>query len=141
MTISRDEAREIAIIGLLAATALRIGAGVLQAIEEIGGAWTIRSMLSRFFAPVGSTLGLLVLGAVLVAALSPEGSVNREMTRLCRIAASLVALLGVSATLYTLAWSYSPPLARMWFAMINGLSAATLGGTAYWIASRLDPHR
>lgn len=139
--ISRDEAREIAVIGLLATVGLRVGAGLLQLIDELDGAWTLRSLGSRFFAPIGSTVGILTLGAVLLIVLSPSGSVTTGVITLCRRVAAAVALLGAAASVYSLAFSYSPLLGRLWFAMINGLAAATLATTAWWILRNFDGER
>lgn len=141
MSISRDEAREIAIIGLLATATLRVGAGVFQLIEELGGPWTLRSALSRLFAPIGSTVGMLVLGAVLIAVLSPAGSITPGLVRLTRRAAATVALIGMAAAFHTLALSYSDALAKIWFAMINGLATTVLAGTAWWIIRDFDQDR
>ncbi len=141
MSISRDEAREIAIVGLLATVGLRIGAGVFQLIDELDGQWTVRSLLGRLFAPIGSTVGILTLGAVLLIVLSPSGSVTPGVVRACRRVAALVTLFGVAASFHTLGLSYSDTLAKLWFAMINGLAAATLGGTAWWILRNFDGDR
>jgi len=141
VTISRDEAREIAVVGMLVTVALRVGAGILQLIDEVDGEWTVRSAASRLFAPIGSTVGILVLGAALLVVLSPNGSITSGVMTLCRRAATAVAGLGAAASFYTLAFSYAAPLARLWFAMINGLAAATLAGTAWWILRDFDADR
>lgn len=141
MSISRDEARELAVIGLLATATLRIGAGVFQLIEELGRTYTFRSLLSRFFAPIGSTVGMLVLGAVLIVVLSPQGSVTTGIVNAARRGAAAVMVLGLGASFHSLALSYNTALGRLWFVMINGLAAATLGGTAYWIIKNFDGER
>lgn len=141
MTISRDEAREIAIVGLLVTIGLRIGAGLFQLIDELDAQWTVRSLLGRFFAPIGSTVGILALGAVLLIVLSPSGSITSGVVTATRRAAATVATLGIAASFHTLALSYSQILSKLWFAMINGLAAATLGCTAYWILKNFDADR
>ncbi|MEM9655459.1 MAG: hypothetical protein AAGA65_25435 [Actinomycetota bacterium] len=141
MSISRDEAREIAVIGLLAAATLRVGAGVFQLIEELGGQWTFRSLLSRLFAPIGSTVGMLTLAAVLLVVLSPSGSISTGLVRITRRAVAAVAIIGMAATFHTLALSYSDFLAKIWFAMINGLATTTLAGTGWWIMRNFDQDR
>lgn len=141
MSLSRDEAREIAIIGVLITIALRVGAGVFQLIEEVTGAWTWPSLAGRFFAPIGSTVGMLTLAAVLIVVLSPNGAVSTSVvTAVSRVAVAVTAL-GVGSTLYTLVFSFSDALAKLWFAMINGLAAATLAGTGWWILRNFDPDR
>jgi hypothetical protein len=142
MSISRDEAREIAIVGLLATVALRIGAGVFQMIQELtGDLWTVQSLLGRLFAPIGSTVGMLILGAVLLIVLSPAGSITRSVVGVTRKAAATVAALGVASSFHTLALSLSPLLAKIWISMINGLAASALGLTAWWILRNFDADR
>ncbi len=141
MTVSRDEAREVAIVGILIAIALRVGAGVFQLIEEATGAWTTASLAGRFFAPIGSTVGMLTLACVLIVVLSPSGAVSTGVIAAVQKAALAVTALGVGSTLYTLVFSFSDALAKLWFAMINGLAAATLAGTGWWILRNFDPDR
>lgn len=131
----------MAIVGILAAIGLRIGAGVFQLIEELDGQWTIRSAMARFFAPIGSTVGMLSLGAVLLVVLSPAGSITSGLVNATRLASAIVGSLGAAAAFYTLTLSYSELLAKLWFAMINGLAAATLGLTGYWILRHFDANR
>lgn len=141
MSISRDEARELAIIGLLLTAALRAGAGVFQAIEELTGAWTFGSVLDRFFAPAGGTLGFATLGAVLIVVLSPPGSVRPWAATVCRRFALVATAIGIGASIHTLAFGLAPTLTRIWFSMINGLAATALAGTAFLIIRNFDPER
>lgn len=141
MAISRDEARELAIIALLITAALRVTAGGLQALEELGGPWTVRTVIDRFFAPVGSTLGFATLGAVLIIVLSPNGAVTARLVELCRRSAAGFALIGAAAAVHTVLFGFAEPLTRLWIAMINGFAAAALAGTAYWIMRNFDPER
>lgn len=141
MSISRDEARELAVIGILVALGLRIGAGLLQTIDELSGPTDTRNVLSRFFAQIGSTVGILTLGAVLLVVLSPTGSITKGISALCRRVSAGVALLGLAGAFHTLTLSYNSALGRLWFAMINGLAAATLAGTGWWILRDFDPDR
>ena len=78
---------------------------------------------------------------MLLVVLSPSGSVTTGVVQLCRRAAAAVALLGAAASVYSLAFSYATPLSRLWFAMINGLAAATLGATGWWILRNFDGDR
>lgn len=141
MSVSRDEARELAIIGALVALTLRVAAGVVQAIEEARGNFTLDTLAGRFFAPVGSTIGILALGAVMVVVLSPTGSVTPGLVTLTRRAAGVVMVLGLAATFHTLAFGSPNLLGSIWIALINGAAAATLGGTAWWILRHFDPDR
>ena len=141
MAISRDEAREIAVLLLLATAGLRVGAGVFQAVEELTGAWTVGSVLDRFFAPVGSTFGFATLGAVLLVVLSPNGSVTPGVVTACRRTAAAMALIGAAAAIHTIVFGFAEPLTRIWFAMVNGLAAAVLAGGAYWIIRNFEPER
>ncbi len=141
MSISRDEARELAVVGLLLTAGLRIGAGVFQAIEELTGAWTFGSMLDRFFAPAGSTLGFATLGAVLLVVLSPAGSIRPWAFAVTRRLAAIVLMIGIGASVHTIAFGLATPLTRIWFSMINGLAATALAGTAFWIIRNFDPER
>jgi hypothetical protein len=141
MGVSRDEARELAIIGLLVALGLRVGAGLLQALDEARFPSTTRSILSRFFAEIGSTVGMLTLGAVLLAVLSPRGSVTNGMRELVHRVAGTVMVLGVLGAFVALSFGFDVGLGRLWFAMRNGLSAATLAGTGWWIMRHFDDDR
>lgn len=141
MSISRDEAREIAIVGILATIVLRVGAGLLQAIDDLGSSPSLRSLSGRLFAPIGSTVGMLALAAVLLVVLSPPGSITTGVVKATRRMAGAIALLGLAASFHTLALGYNELLARLWFAMINGLATATLGGTAWWILKNFDGDR
>jgi hypothetical protein len=141
MSISRDEAREVAVLALLVAVGLRVGAGTLQAVDELIGPTNTQSVLTRFFAQIGSTVGILTLGAALLVALSPRGSITRGVNDLCRRVAGAVAAAGLLGAFHTLAFGYSPTLGKIWFSMINGLAAATLAGTGWWILRNLDEDR
>jgi len=141
MRISRDEAREIAITALLLAIVLRVGSGLVQGIEEVGRDWTWRSVLGRIFAPISSSIGLMALGAGLLAALSPSGSVSPRLLALTRLATGVVAILGVAAALNSLTAGFSGWEGRLWFSMMNGMTAAVLAGAAWWILTNLDPER
>ncbi len=141
MSISRDEAREVAIIGILVALGLRIGAGLLQTVDELSGPTDTRNVFSRFFAQIGSTVGILTLAAVLLVVLSPTGSITKGISMLCRRVAGTVAALGLASAFYTLTLSYNSALGRLWLAMINGLAAATLAGTGWWILRDFDEDR
>ena len=141
MRISRDEAREIAITALLLAVALRIGSGLLQGLEEVGRDWTTRSLLGRIFAPIGSTIGIMTLGLALLTALSPSGSVSTRLFNLARVSAAVVAALGLAAASNGLTEGFGEWTNRLWFAMTNGMTAAVLGGAAWWILANLDQDR
>lgn len=141
MSVSRDEAREIAVVGLLIALGLRIGAGLLQTFDELAGPTDTRNVLSRFFAQIGSTVGILTLAAVMLIVLSPRGSITSGVTRLVHRVAAGVTILGLAGAFHTMTLSYNSALGRVWFAMINGLAAATLAGTGWWILRNLDDER
>lgn len=141
MAVSRDEARELAIIALLLAAALRLGAGVLQAADELIRFPVGRNVLSRLFAHVGSTVGVLVLAAVLLVVLSPVGSIGPGLRDLAGKAAGTVAALGLAGAFYSLSFSFNTGLGRIVFAMINGLSAAVLAGTGWWVLRNFDHER
>lgn len=141
MGISRDEAREIAITALLLAIGLRIGSGVVQGIEELDRGWTGRSVADRLFAPMGSSIGIMALGAGLLAALSPVGGVSPRIVSFTRLTTGVVALLGVAAALNSLTDGFSGWAGRLWFSMMNGMTAAVLAGAAWWILTNLDPER
>ncbi len=141
MNVSRDEAREIAIIGILAAIAFRIVAGLVQLIEEATGEWTYGSLVGRLVAPIGSTIGILALAAVLITVLSPNGSVTRGVATATRATAGVVAWLGVLASVYTLGFAPNDLLTRLWFALINGMTATALAGTGYVISRNFENRR
>ena len=99
MRLSRDEAREVAVTALLLAIVFRVLAGVFQAVEELGRENTWRSVLGRFLAPLGSSLGLLAIGVALLVALSPTGSVSGRLSLLTQRVLGVVALFGAVAVL------------------------------------------
>ena len=141
MTISRDEAREIAIVALLVTIGMRIGAGVFQVIDDLGHQSDLRALTGRLFTPIGSTIGIMTLGAMLLVVLSPAGSVTTGVVTATRRIAGLVAAMGIGASFHTIVLGYSQLLAKLWFAMINGLAAATLGAAAYWVLRNFDGNR
>lgn len=141
MSISRDEAREIAIIGLLAMAAVRAGAGIVQLLDELDGQFTLRSLADRLFAPIGASFGFAVLAAVLLAVLSPTGSVTIGIQKLVRKAALVALVLALGAAINTLTIGRPSFLTQLWIAMINGLSATVLTGTGYWIIRNFDSER
>jgi hypothetical protein len=142
VSISRDEAREVAILALLATAALRVLTGALRVLEELSrNAYTTRSLLTELFSPLNATAGGLVLGAVLLVVLAPRGSLSSGMETLVRRAAAIMFGLGVAATVHTVFFSLATGLGRWWFAMINGMATAILAGTGYWILRNFDPDR
>jgi hypothetical protein len=141
MSLSRDEAREVAVVAILVTTCLRIGAGVLQMADDFGEFATVRSLTSRLLAPIGSTVGMLALAAVLIVVLSPNGSITTGVVTATRRVAALVTALGVAAAFHSIVLGYNQLLAKLWFAMINGLAAAVLGGAALYIIRNFDPDR
>ena len=141
MSLSRDEAREIAAYAIGLVIALRIGAGVLQAAEEMGGLWTAQSVFGRFLAPVGSTMGMLSLALALLVVLSPSGSIEAPVFACAKWLAGIVAVLGAASILNTLAFSAGGLANRLWFSAINGSSAAVLGASSWWILVRFNQDR
>ena len=139
--VSRDEAREIALVAIVAAIVVRVSAGVVQMLDEVSGDFTLRSMIGRFFSPLGSTVGILALGAVLLVVLSPSGSIAPSMVRLVRRTATAVAALGAAATFYTLALSYNTFLGSLRFVLINAIPVTVLAGAGWWILRHFDDAR
>ena len=140
MGISRDEAREIAVVAIMLTIGLRLTAGIFQVFDELSRAWTWRSALGRFLAPVGSTLGMLSLALGLLFALSPTGSISMRSTRLAALLTGCVAVLGAVSVVNGLAGA-GTVYGRIWFSLINGAAAAVLGGASWWILRNLDPAR
>jgi hypothetical protein len=141
MSLSRDEAREIAAVALMLTIGLRIAAGVFQLIEEAQRESTWRSLLGRFLAPVGSTLGLLALALALLLVLSPTGSISMRAMRLSTNIVGFIAVLGAVSVVNGLTSGLGDVLNRLWFVLINGFAAAILGGAAWWILRNFDPQR
>jgi len=140
MRVSRDEAREVAIVALLLVAGLRVISGVVQLVEELDRSYTWESLAGRFLAPVGSTLGIFVFAAAMLAALSPSGSVSGTLMSRTRDASGLVGILGVASSLLSLTTGFSAT-GRVWFALINGFAAIVLGFAGWWILRNLDPER
>ena len=141
MKLSRDEAREVAAIAIGLTIALRVGAGVFQMLEELSGEWSSRSLLSRFLAPVGSTMGILALALALLLVLSPTGSIEQRAFSWARPVAGVVAVLGAVSALNGITSGFGSVMSRIWFAAINGFAALVLGAAAWWILSNFDPDR
>jgi hypothetical protein len=141
MGVSRDEARELAIMGLLIALGLRIGVGVLRAIEELTFPSSARSVMGQLFAQIGSTVGLFTLGAVLLVVLSPRGSVTPGLRHLVRRVAGVMTALGLAGAFFALSFAFSGVLGRLEFAMQNGLTATALAGTGWWVMKNFDEER
>jgi hypothetical protein len=140
--VSRDDAREIAVWALLGVVGLRVAAGLVQVLQELAVPWTVRSLVTRFFSPIDTVVGLATLGAVLVVVLSPSGSITEGTKRLCLRVAGAVFVMGLLGTFVTLSLSLAASsLARVLFALYNGLGAALLGGCGWWIIRNFDPDR
>ncbi len=138
--ISRDDAREVATIALLLALSVRIGAGVVKAVEEATREYTWQSIVGEFLAPVGSSLGLMSIGAILIVVLSPNGSITAMVQLSARLAAFVVMTLGAISTIFALT-NQATVLTGLWISMINGLSAAILGGAGWWIIRNFNNQR
>ncbi len=141
MSISRDEAREVAISAILIAVALRIGSGVVRLIDEATGDFTTRTLASQFFAPIGSAIGIMTMGAVLLVVLSPSGSVTRGVQLAVRRTAGLVTVLGMLASVQSLDLGSNRFLDSLWFTMFNGLTVVALAGGGWWIMRNFDDAR
>ncbi len=141
MSLSRDEAREVAAVAIGLTIALRWIAGVFQAIDEIGGQWTVRSVLGRFLAPVGATMGMLTLALALLIVLSPTGSIEKRTFTFAEWLAAACAGLGVVSVLNSLVFGFGSAIGRIWFAALNGFAAVILGAAAWWILSNFESRR
>ena len=141
MGLSRDEAREIAAIALLLTMGLRLLAGVFQLVEEAQRSHDWRSLLGRFLAPVGSTLGVLALALALLLVLSPPGSISMRSTRLSTNLVGLIAFLGGVSVVNGLTTESASWSSSLSFVLINGFAAATLAGAAWWILTNFDAGR
>lgn len=139
--VSRDEAREIGVVAILAAVVVRVSAGLVQMVDEASGDYTLRSLVGRFFSPLGSTVGILTLAAVLLVVLSPAGSITHGLTRAVRRVAAAVTILGAAAIFYTLALSYNTFLGSLRFVLINALPVTILAGAGWWILRHFDQGR
>lgn len=141
VSLSRDEAREIAVTALLLAIGMRLLAGLLQFFEELGRDNTWRSLLGRFLAPVGTTMGMLALGVALLLVLSPTGSISMKSSRLSTNVVGLVAVLGAISVINGLTSGLGSAVNRLWSVLIDGFGAAILGGAAWWILKNFDDRR
>lgn len=141
MSLSRDEAREIAAVAIGLTIALRFGAGVFQVIDELSGAWTFRSLLGRFLAPVGATMGILMLGLALLVVLSPVGSMEMRTFKWTKSLGAAVAVFGTISVLNSLVFGQGSIVSRIWFSAINGFAAMLLGAAAWWILANFDSDR
>lgn len=142
MSLSRDEAREVGAIAIGLTIALRWIAGVFQAFDEVtGGQWTFRSLLGRFLAPVGATMGMLTLALALLIVLSPNGSIDKRTFRFGEWLAVGCAGFGVISVLNSLVFGFGSVIGRIWFAALNGFAAVILGAAAWWILANFDPNR
>ncbi len=141
MGLSRDEAREIALTALLLVIGLRLAAGALQVVDELDHGGTPRSALGRFLAPVGATMGMLVLGGSLLVVLSPTGSVAPTLAQLVRRTAAVITVLGAIAVLHSLTTGFESFVNRFEFALRHGFGAALLAGAGWWVLHNIDERR
>lgn len=141
MSLSRDEAREVAAVALGLTIAFRFGAGFFQVIDELSAPWTFRSLLSRFLAPVGATMGMLTLGLSLLLVLSPNGSIERRTFTWATALSMIVAILGAISVLNAITTDVDRLISRIAFTSINGIAALVLGAAAWWILKNFDGNR
>lgn len=141
MSLSRDEAREIAAIALMLTMGLRLLAGVVQVIEEAQRDYDWRSLLGRLLAPVGSTLGILSLALALLLVLSPPGSISMRSTRFSTNLVGFIAFLGGVSVINGLTTDSASWSGSLSFVLINGFAAAILAGAAWWILTNFDAQR
>lgn len=141
MSLSRDEAREIAATAIILTIILRITSGLLRVIDELDGAWDTRSLLGRFLAPIGATPGVLALALALLIILSPRGAISSRIHRVAESMVGVVAILGALALLNSVVWGLNDALNSVASAMANGSAAMVLGGAAWWMLSNFDPQR
>ncbi len=140
-SLSRDEAREVGAVAVGLTIALRLVAGVFQVVEELGAQWTFRSLLGRFLAPVGATMGMLMLALALLIVLSPSGSIERRTFRWATTLAAVVSVLGVLSVLNAITTGFGSVASRIGFTSINGAAALVLGAAAWWILKNFNPDR
>lgn len=141
MSLSRDEAREIAATAIILTLLLRIASGLLRVIDELDGAWDTRSLLGRFLAPIGATPGVLALALALLIILSPRGAISSRIHRFAESVVGAVAILGGLALLNSVVWGLNDALNSVASAMANGSAAMVLGAAAWWMLSNFDPER
>lgn len=141
MSLSRDEAREVAAVAIAFTIVLRWIAGVFQAIDELTGQFTLRSVLGRFTAPVGATMGMLTLALALLIVLSPAGSIEKRTFKFAEWLGAACAVFGVLSVLNSLVFGFGSIIGRVWFAALNGFAAVILGAAAWWILSSFDAER
>ena len=141
MSLSRDEAREVAAVALGLTIVFRLIAGIFQVIDELSAAWTFRSLLGRFLAPVGATMGILMLALALLIVLSPTGSIERRTFSWATRLAATVAILGGVSLLNGITTDVGSFINRIPFTLINGAAAVVLGAAAWWILKNFDSAR
>ena len=141
MSLSRDEAREIAATALILTVVMRVLTGVFKVVDELDGAWDTRSLMGQFLAPIGSTVGVLSLGLALLVVLSPSGAISPVVHRVAEPLAGTVAALGALAVLNSIVWGFDDIWDGVSFALMNGFAALVLAGAAWWILSNFDPSR
>ncbi len=140
MSLSRDEAREIAATALLLTIGLRFFSGVLQVADEFERGWTTGTLIERFVSPVGSTSGMLVLALALLLVLSPTGSISMRTNSLAIGVSILTSGFGAVSVLSDLVVG-DTTVGRLALSMRNGGAAFVLGGAAWWILSNFNAER
>ena len=141
MSLSRDEAREVAAVAIALTIVLRWISGLFQAIEELLGPFTVRSVFGRFISTVGATMGILTLALALLIVLSPAGSIDRRTFKFAEWLGAACAGFGVLSVLNGLVFGAGSLIGRIWFALFNGFAAVILGAAAWWILSSFDAER
>lgn len=140
MSLSRDEAREIAATALLLTIGLRFLSGALQVADEFDRGWTTGTLIERFVSPIGSTSGLLVLALALLLVLSPTGSISMRANTLALVFALLTIGFGAVSVLSDLVVG-ATTVGRLALSLRDGGAAFVLGGAAWWILSNFNADR
>ncbi len=141
MSLSRDEAREVAAVALMLTIALRILAGVFQMLDEIDRGWTWSSLLGRMVSPVTATLGVLSIGLALVLVLSPPGSISMTSNRIALVLTGTVMVLGILGVFNEIVFSLGTWQQRLG-RVSQELSIATLlAGTGWYLLKNFDSAR
>ena len=141
MRLSRDEAREVVAIALMLAIGLRFLSGTFRWLDERRIGADRGTLIATIFEPVGTTMGMLVVGLAALIVLSPKGAVSTRVHTVATWTSLAVMVGGVIVILNRLVAGGGSILGRIWFSLFDKFPAVILAGAAWTILSRLDPDR
>ena len=139
LPISWDEAREIAIVVLIGSAALMLASPIVGWFDpRIGG--TFADDVAMITSNVGSSTGIMLIGAGVLVATTPRHDVVPALRRAVVILASIAVLMGVVAIVNQMVRTTGSGFAGRLQVIFGRSGPGTmLAATARWLALRVIP--